>query len=118
MIIKMNVTSEHVFLNPKLDKIKCIIEKTQLENDDKYGYSYGRKFEVRCDVELLDKTENKTMKITINNFRVHHGISKTIKTSRGQYELIKPTKLTNSIEGKLCKKVIEISMKRNNLHLV
>ena len=42
----MTVTSEYVFLNPKLDEIYNILENTKLEHDN-YGGSRFRKIEVK-----------------------------------------------------------------------
>ena len=82
-----------------------------MEHENNYGYCHGRKIDVRFDVELLDKMENKTINITINNYRLNHGLSKIIKTSRGRYKSIKPTKLTVSMNGKTYRNVIKTYMK-------
>ena len=91
------VTSDYLFINPKINEIKDIIKNTRLEYDRKYGDKCCRKIEVRCNNKFFDKTKNKTTNITIKHYRLH-GINKTMVASEGRYELIRPNKLLILIE--------------------
>ena len=51
----MIVTSEHIFVNPKLNEITDTIKNTRLEHDLKYGDKYCGKIEVRCNIKFFDK---------------------------------------------------------------
>ena len=107
----MIVTSEIVFINPKLDEITDIIKNTQLEHDKKYGDNYCRKIGVRCNINFFDKIENKTKNFTIKHYHVHYGINKTVIASRGKHGLVKPNKLIILIEGNIYKNVINTYLK-------
>ena len=63
----MFVTSELVYINPKLNEINKIIKDIQLEYNQKYGYNYYTKVNVKCNVKFFDKIENKTKKIMIEH---------------------------------------------------
>ena len=100
----MIVTSEYIFLNPKLNEIKDIINNTRLEHDQKYGDNYCRKIEVGCNFKLFNKIKNKTKKITTIQY---HGVKKSMVASQGKYELNKPNKLIILIERTIYKNVID-----------
>ena len=54
----MFITSEFVYINPKLDEINNIIKNTQLEYNQKYGYNYYTKVNVKCNVKFFDRKQN------------------------------------------------------------
>ena len=58
----MIVTSEYIFLNPKLSGINDIIEKTRVEHDQKYGDSYCGEIGIKYNNNFLDTIKNKTKK--------------------------------------------------------
>ena len=111
----MIVTSEYIFLNPKINEITDILNNTRLGQDQKYGDNCSRKIEVRCNINFLDKIKNKTKNITISDYHVHRGMKKTIIASQGRYELIGSNKLSILIEGNIYKNVINNYMKFNNI---
>ena len=107
----MIVTSENVFINPKLDEITDFLKFTLLEQDKKYGGNYCKKIGVRCNIKIFDRIRNKMKKITIKHYHVPYGINKTILASRGNYGLVKPNKLIISIEGNIYTNVINTYLK-------
>ena len=108
----MIVTSEYIFINPKLNEINDIIKNTQREHKQKYGDILCRKIEVKCNVKLLDETKNKTKKIMIMNYR---GVRKTIVASNGVYEFVKVGTLSFLIGGTIYK---NIYTKCNNIPIL
>ena len=111
----MIVTSEYIFLNPKLNEINDNIKNTQLENIRKHGDNYCRKIEVRCNIENFDKTKNKTKNVTIKHYHIPNGKNKTINASQGRYEINKRNKLIILLEGNIYKNVLNTCMKCKNL---
>ena len=58
----MFVTSEFVYINPKLNEKNNNIKNTQLEYNQKYGYNFNTQINVKCIVTFFDKIENKNEK--------------------------------------------------------
>ena len=55
----MNITSEYIYNNPKLDEINSIIEKTWLEYDLIYGLKWGSQVRIICNFKFFDKIDNR-----------------------------------------------------------
>ena len=49
----MIVTSKYIFVKPKVKEINNIIKNTQPEYEQKYGYNYCRKVNVKCNVNFV-----------------------------------------------------------------
>ena len=93
------VTSEYIFINPKLNEMKDIITNTRLEHDRKYGIDCCSEVKINFNVEFFGKINNKTKNFTTKN------IKKSIIASQIRYELDKINNLSIIIEGKICKNV-------------
>ena len=53
------VTSEYIFINPKLNEIKDITTNIRLEHDRKHGDSCCDKIDVKCEFKFFDKKKPK-----------------------------------------------------------
>ena len=104
----MFVTSELVFINPKLNEIKNIIKNTQLEYQQKYGYNNYRNVIVKCNVKLFDKIENKTKNIMIEHVNIIGKVKKITQSSKKMIKFIRVLELTIIIQGRIVKIVIDV----------
>ena len=60
----ITVTSEYIFLNPKLKEIIDITNNTILEHNKENGDNFRRKIEIKYNIKFFDKIKNKTKNIT------------------------------------------------------
>ena len=60
------VTSEYIFLNPKIIEINDTTKNTILKRNKKYGGNYCTKIKVEYNMKIFDKTKNKTKKLQLN----------------------------------------------------
>ena len=51
----MIVTSEYIFNNLKLIEIKNLLRNTLPEHDQRYGYNYIKKVNIKCNAKFFDK---------------------------------------------------------------
>ena len=84
------VTSEYIFLYPKLNEKNDIKNNTIVEHIKKYGDNHFRKIEFKDNIKFSDKINNKT-----ENFMTNRGIKETILASHGKYEFIKEKQIEN-----------------------
>ena len=94
----MIITSEYVFINPKLNEISNITRNTERKHNEKYGSDLKDKIEVMCDVEFKDKLKNKTRIVKINHYYVRYRISRRECASNNRYAVNKVIKLIIIIE--------------------
>ena len=86
----MFVTSEFIYINPKFFEINNITKKnTQLEYNQKNGYYYYRKVNVKCNVKFFHKIENKTKNIMIEHMNFIGKVKKIMQSSKGMIKLIR-----------------------------
>ena len=61
----MNVISEYVYNDIKLDETRNFVDNTLLEYKRKYGYNYNRTCEIKCITKFSDKMQIETKKYYI-----------------------------------------------------
>ena len=94
----MNINIEYVFINPELDEIKNIKNKTIKDYIKKYGNSYWKRLDYKDNIQFFDKIKSKTKIITTN-----HGPNRTIVALNQRYEYIEINKFIILIEGDIKK---------------
>jgi len=65
----MNIISEYIFKNPKLDEINKIISKT---HDEHVNTDPISKLENICEVEFIDKLRNKIKVVKIKRYNIRY----------------------------------------------
>ena len=63
----MKFTIEYFFINPELDEIKNIKNKTIKDYIKEYGNSYWKKLDYKYNIRFFDKITNKTIYITTSH---------------------------------------------------
>ena len=74
-------TNEYNYYNIKMDEICIIVQYKLLEHKQKYGADYHRSVRVECFAELLDKTKNEIIIITIRSCNINDVLSKVMISS-------------------------------------
>ena len=114
----MIITAEFVFINRKLNEINNIIKNTQLEYEQKYGYNYYTEANVKCNVKLFDKRENKTKNIMIEHESVIGKVNKIMQSSKGMIKFFRALELTIRIQGRVRKNIVNTYLKCDNIPIL
>ena len=73
------------------------------EHDEKYGENYCKRISIVYNVQVSDKTKNKTKKNTTSR-----NLKKSKLASQNRYELLKINKMIILIEGNISKNKITL----------
>ena len=85
----MNIPSEYVYDNIKLNETRNILQNTIEEYDKEYGPNNNRVVKVKYVGEFHDKTKNETKNIIIDRYNIIGELNKIMQKSRGEIELTK-----------------------------
>ena len=109
----MIVTSEYIFINPKLKEITNIIKNTERNHYEKYGQD-KIKIQALCYVEFIDRWTKKIKNVTIGNYYIIYRINRRICASNKRYSVNKVNKLMITIEAEIKKYVINTYLKNED----
>ena len=83
----MITNSEYIFSNLEEEETNKFIKNTLLEHDQRFGYNYNKKVNVKCNAKFFDRTKNETKKITFECCNVLRAIYKIMQSSAGSIKL-------------------------------
>ena len=66
----MNIIIEYIFINPELNEIKNILNKTIKDFIKKLGNSYWRRLDYRYNIRFFDKIKIKTKILQLDMVRI------------------------------------------------
>ena len=113
----MIFTSEYVYNNPKLNEINNITKNTQLKYEQKDGYNYYRKVDVKCNVIFYDKIK-KTKNIIIERENIFGEVNKIMQSSKRVYKFIRALDLIIIIPGIIYENVENMYLRCDNIPIL
>ena len=114
----MFIPAEFVFLKPKLNEINNIIKNTQLECNQKYGYNYYAKVDVKCNIKVFHKIKKKTKIFMIECENVVGKVNEIMQSSKGMTKFIRALELTIRIQGKFRKNIVNVFLKCDGIPIL
>ena len=104
----MNIASEYIYDNIKLNETRNIQQKTLEEYEEKYGFSSYRDVKVRYVGEFYDKKINETKIIIIDRYNIIGELKKIMQKSRGEFKLNKIIEIKILTEGRINKNILDM----------
>ena len=114
----MFITAEFVSIDPKLNEINDIIKNTQLEYNQKYGSDYYAKVDVKCNVKVFDKKENKTKNIMIEHKNIIGKVDKIMQSAKEMIKFIRALELTIIIQERIHKNIVNAYVNCDNVPIL
>ena len=103
----MNITSEYIYNNIKLNETHNIVESTLQEYELKYDVDHQKDVRVNCVVKFSEK--NVTKKIILWRWDINGAVNKTLRSSKDTFEIIRIIQLKIILNCRIYTDVIDLN---------